>query len=88
MDTFAGENMETQDSVLKYKIDLYFMNINWQLAEVDEKGHKDKNSEHETKRQKEIENELNCKFIRINPDEENFEIFRAQNKIFRHIIGN
>ena len=56
MDTFAGENMETQDSVLKYKIDLYFMNINWQLAEVDEKGHKDKNSEHETKRQKEIEN--------------------------------
>ena len=54
-------------------------------VEVDEKGHKDRNSEHETKRQKEIENELNCKFKRINPDEENFKTFRAQNKIFRHI---
>ena len=84
MDTFEGENMETQKSVLKCKIDLYFHE--YKLAvEVGEKGHKDINSEHETKRQKEIENKLNCKFIRINPDEKNFKIFRAQNKIFRHI---
>ena len=84
MDIFEGENMETQYSVLKYKIDLYFHE--YKLAvEVDEKGHKDRNSEYETKRQKEIANELNCKFIRINPDEENFKIFRTQNKIFRRI---
>ena len=28
METFEGENMETQYSVLNYKIDLYFMSIN------------------------------------------------------------
>ena len=84
MDKFEGENMETQYSVLKYKIDLYFHEYNL-AVEVDEKGHKDRNSEHETERKKEIENELNCKFIRINPDEENFKIFRVQDKIFRHI---
>ena len=84
MDTFEGENIETKYRVLKYKIDLYFHD--YKLAvEIDEKGHKGRNSEHETKRQKEIENELNCKFIRINPDEENFKTFRAQNKIFRPI---
>ena len=61
--------MDTQYSVLKYKIDLYF--YEYKLAvEVDKKGYKDRNSE--TKRQKEIENELNCKFIRINLDKENF----------------
>ena len=84
MDTFEGENMETQCSVLKYKIDLYFHEHKL-AVEVDEKGHKNRNSEHETKRQKEIEKELNFRFIRINPDEENFKISRAQNKIFRHI---
>ena len=48
MDTFEGENMETQYSVLKYEIDLYLHE--YKLAvEVDEKGHKDRNSEHETK---------------------------------------
>ena len=40
MDTFKEEDMETQYSVLKYKIDLYFHE--YKLAvEVDEKGHKD-----------------------------------------------
>ena len=37
------------------------------------------------KRQKEIEKELECKFIRINPDEENFNMSKCNNKIFRHI---
>ena len=32
-----------------------------------------------------IEKELNCKFIRINPDEENFSVFKAINEIQRHI---
>ena len=41
--------------------------------------------DHEIKRQKALEKEVNCKFIRINPDEENLNIFKAQNEIFRHI---
>ena len=84
MDTFEGENMQTQYSVLGYKIDLYF--CYYKLAiEVDKKGHKDRDIDHEIKRQKAIEKELSCEFVRINPDEENFNIFKAQNEIFRHI---
>ena len=68
MDAFERENMQTQYSVLGYKIDLYFHE--YRLAvEVDEKGHKDRNIDHETKRQKALEKELNCEFIRVNPDE-------------------
>ena len=51
MDTFEGENMETQYHVLNYRIDLYFHG--YKLAvEIDENGHKDRNEEHESKRQK------------------------------------
>ena len=37
------------------------------------------------KRQKAIEQEPGCTFIRIDPDKEEFDIFRAINKTFRHI---
>ena len=51
MDAFEGENMLTQYSVLGYKIDLYFHD--YKLAiEVDKNGHKDRNVDHEIKRQK------------------------------------
>ena len=84
MDAFEGENKQTQYSVLGYNIDLYFHD--YKLAiEVDEKGHKDRNIDHEIKRQETLEKELNYEFIRINPDEENFNIFKAINKIYRHI---
>ena len=81
---FVGENMQTQYNVLGYKIDLYFHD--YKLAiEVDGKGHRDRNIDHEIKRQKAIEEKLDCKFIRIDPDEENFNVFKAQNEVFRHI---
>ena len=38
-----------------------------------------------SKKQKVIEQELNCKFIRINFSKEDFDIFRAINEIFRQI---
>ena len=68
-DAFEGENMQTQYSVLGYRVDLYFHD--YKLAiEIDEFGHCDRTNENE--RKEEIEEELNCKFIRIDPDEENF----------------
>ena len=83
-DAFEGENMQTQYSVLGYKIDLYFHE--YKLAiEVDELGHNDRNIDYEIPRQKAIEKELGCVFIRINSDEENFNIFKAINEIYRHI---
>ena len=41
-DAFEGENMQTQHSVLGYRVDLYFHK--YKLAiEVDELGHNDRN---------------------------------------------
>ena len=74
-DIFEGEDMQTQYSVLGYRIDLYFHK--YKLAiEVDEVGHADRNLSDGIERQKALEKELNCVFIRINPDEKNFNIFR------------
>ena len=54
---FEGENMQTQYSVLGYKIDLYF--YKYKLAiEVDELGHNDGNINDETERQRALEREL------------------------------
>ena len=83
MDTFEGENMETQYHVLNYKIDLYFHDYKLAL-ENDENEHKDRNEEHDSQRKKETETELGCKFIIINADKVNFNISKAKNKIFRH----
>ena len=83
-DAFEGENMQTQYTVLNYRIDLYFHK--YKLAiEVDELGHADRNLSNEIERQKALEKELNYVFIRINPDEKNFNIFKEINKIHRHI---
>ena len=50
-----------------------------------ESGHADRNLSNETERQKALEKELDCVFIRINPDEENFNIFKEINKIHKQI---
>ena len=68
-DTFEGENIQAQYSVLSYRIDLYFHE--YKLAiEVDELGHTNRNINNEVERQKALEKELNCIFIGINPDEQ------------------
>ena len=49
-DAFEGENMQTQYTVLNYRIDLYFHK--YKLAtEVDELGHSDRNIDYEIQRQ-------------------------------------
>ena len=69
-DAFEGENIQTQYSGLGYRIDRYFHK--YKLAiEVDELGHPDRNLSNETERQKAPEKELDCVFIRTNPDKKN-----------------
>ena len=83
-DTFEVENIQTQYTVVGYRIDLYFRE--YELAiEVDKLGHSDRNIDYEIQRQRAIEKELGCVFIRINPDAEDFNIFKEINKIHRHI---
>ena len=56
-DTFEGENIQTQYSVLGYRIDLYFHK--YKLAiEINELGHTNRNINNEIKRQKALEKEL------------------------------
>ena len=67
--------MQTQYSVLDYRFDLYF--DDYKLAiEIDETEHSDLNIDYEIKKQKATEQELNCEFIRIDPDKEDFNIFK------------
>ena len=44
----------------------------------------DRNIDHEIQRQQALVRELNCAFIRINPDAVDFNIFKEINKIQRH----
>ena len=81
---FEGEDMQTQYSILGYRIDLYFHKHKLAI-EVDELGHADRNLGNEIERQKVIEKELGCVFIRINPGEKNFNIFKEISKIHSHI---
>ena len=50
-------------------------------TETDENGHSERNIDYEIRRQKPKEQELGCEFIRINPDKEDFDIFKAINEI-------
>ena len=70
--------------MFRYMIELYFHD--YKLAiETDESGHCSRNIDYKIKRQKTIEQELVYKFIRIDPEKEDFDIFRAINEIFRHM---
>ena len=83
-DAFEGENMQSQYTVLNYRIDPYFHK--YKLAiEIDELGHRDRNINYEIERQKALKRELDCVFIRINPDAIDFNIFKEINETHRHI---
>ena len=60
------------------------MNMRLQLKY--ELGHNDRNIEHKIQRQRALKRELDCVFIRIDPDTVDFNIGKEINKIYRHII--
>ncbi len=79
MKTFWGFSMETQYTVGRYKIDLYF--VDHKIAvECDEQGHVTRRQE-DSQRQCYIENQLNCKFVRYEPHKSGFCIFEVCNII-------
>ena len=75
--TFERENMQTQHSVLSYRIDLYFHK--YKLAiEVDELRHAHRSVNNEIERQGALKRELNCVFIGIDPDAPKFSMLREK----------
>ena len=59
---------------------------NLQTLTIRELGHKDRGIEHEIRRQKAVEKELDCEFIRNNPAREKFDLFVEISKIQNFIV--
>jgi len=76
---------EFQKSVDKYRIDL-FLPIQKLAIEIDENGHKDRNQMYEQTREETLTTLLSCKFMRINPDDRDFNIALCLSNITRVII--
>ena len=55
-----------------FRTDIYFTEY-FLAIEIGEKGHTDRDLIFEEKRQKALEKKLNCKFIRINTSNENYD---------------
>ena len=75
--------MQNQYNVLGCRTKLYFHG--YKLAiKIDENGHSDWYIDKKITNQKAIQR-LDCEFIWIDLDKEDFDSFRAINEIFRHI---
>ena len=62
---------------------MYFYDYKLKIK-IYENGHSNENLSYEIKREKAIEQELFCTFIRIDRDKKDFDIVRAINEIFGH----
>ena len=69
----CSEKILLQHSVLNHRIDLYFPRHKLAI-EVDEEGHKDRDNLKEFERENTIKEHLDCKFIRIKLDEQDFDV--------------
>ena len=62
--------------MLGYWIDSHFHDYK-PAVEIDVNGNNDGNIDYEIKRQKTIEQELDCEFVRIYSDKENFSVYKS-----------
>ena len=77
---FSSKEIIEDFSALNYLIDFYFPK--YKLAiEVDELGHKDRDQTKENKRQKDLNEYVDCELIRINPDKKDFSACDELGKI-------
>ena len=84
MKVFAREEILLQHYVLGNKIDLCFPKHKTAI-ELDQKGHKDRKKSKDDKRGNDLKAYLNCKFIRINPDGEDFDMYVEIGRIYNGI---
>ena len=84
MSSFEGENMQAQYNALRRRMDVYFHDYKF-ATETDENEHINRSIDYYIKRQKARKQELGCKFMRVDSDKEDFDIFTTINEIFRNI---
>ena len=82
---FKTEEKIFQHYVLGYRIDVYIPEYKL-VIEVDELGHCTRDLKSEVERQKRIEEELGCKFTRIDPSRENFDIVDEFSRIKDYLL--
>ena len=86
MKIFSKDEIILQYKILGYQIDAYFPK--YKLAiEIDELGHRERNSDEDIIRENSIKQKLQCKFIRINPDKEKYDVDFEINKIHYHMMN-
>ena len=76
---FQNEDIIEEYFALHYRTDFTFKKHGL-LVEIDEKGHADRDSDYEKRRQKELE-KLGYYFIRINPDKIDFNDYEEFGKL-------
>ena len=84
---FSEKKIKLQHKDLKnerVRTDMYFSEHKL-VVEIDEKGHTDRNQNEENQKQIKIEERFNCKFCRVNPDVEGFDIFLETSKMQNYI---
>ena len=81
---FEGISMKRQFSIASCRIDLYFPEHKLAIK-CDEHDHEDRDIDYEIRRQAFSKDQLNCKFIRYNPDAKDFTIESILNKIFQYV---
>ena len=86
--TYSAEKIKLQHKILEYervRAYMYFSEHKF-VAEIDKKGHIDRNQNQENERQTKIERYPNCKFFfRINPNVEGFGVFLEISKMQNYI---
>lgn len=81
--TFDGNIMETQYNIDNYRIDLFFVEYNLAI-ECDERHHLSNKINDDT-RQLYIQRKTGCRFIRFNPYDRDFNLFKLLNEIYVHL---
>ena len=85
MTVFAAEEVMLQYSVLGYRVDAHLPKHKLGI-EIDEQEHNDRSFDYEIERQKSIEKELGCKFIRINSRKEGFDVNTELGRTENYIV--
>ncbi|MFM7985831.1 MAG: hypothetical protein ACKPKO_41605, partial [Candidatus Fonsibacter sp.] len=76
---------EFQKNVNDFRIDLYLPDQNIAI-EIDENNHAERDPLYEVEREAYIKNKLGCKFLRINPDADNFKLSSCIGIIMKNIM--
>lgn len=76
---------EFQKHVANYRVDLYLPKQKLAI-EIDENNHADRDPYYERAREERIQEELGCKFLRINPDAPDFKLSLCVGRIIREVI--